>query len=393
MKFQLQKTDENSKARCGILETDHGTIQTPIFMPVGTNGTVKTLSPPELSDNGVQIILANTYHLYLRPGDQLLAEFGGLHRFMGWNGPILTDSGGFQVFSLTDLRKIDEEGVTFQSHLDGTKHRFTPEKAIEIQYNIGSDIMMVLDECTPYPCEYEYAKKSMHLTVQWAKQSIRFWQENSNPQRPDQALFGIVQGSVYEDLRKECVEKLIDLDFPGYAIGGLAVGEPKSERNQTTDLCTDILPSEKPRYLMGVGLPEDILDSIYLGVDMFDCVIPTRNARNGTVFTSKGKLIIKSAKCKTDNKPIDENCTCYTCENFSRAYIRHLFNSNEILGLRLATLHNVHFYMWLVSEARKKILDDKFVNWKDQLLEQWKEESLQENKKIINRKERRRLCY
>lgn len=382
MKFQLQKTDEHSKARCGILETDHGTIQTPIFMPVGTNGTVKTLSPTELSDNGVQIILANTYHLYLRPGDELLAEFGGLHHFMGWNGPILTDSGGFQVFSLTDLRKIDEEGVTFQSHLDGTKHRFTPERAIEIQYNIGSDIMMVLDECTPYPCEYEYAKKSMHLTVRWAKQSFRFWQENSNPHRTDQALFGIVQGSVYEDLRKECIEKLIDLDFPGYAIGGLAVGEPKSERNQTTDLCTDILPSEKPRYLMGVGLPEDILESIHLGVDMFDCVIPTRNARNGTVFTSKGKLIIKSAKYKTDDKPIDENCTCYTCKKFSRAYIRHLFNSNEILGLRLATLHNVHFYMWLVSEARKKIFDDKFVNWKDQLLEQWKEESFQENKKI-----------
>jgi queuine tRNA-ribosyltransferase len=372
LKFQLEKTDAHSKARCGILETNHGLIQTPIFMPVGTNGTVKTLSPTELSENGVQIILANTYHLYLRPGDQLLSQFGGLHEFMGWKGPILTDSGGFQVFSLTDLRKIDAQGVTFQSHLDGTKHRFTPERAIEIQYNIGSDIMMVLDECTPYPCEYDYAKKSMHLTVQWAKQSSIYWQKDPSTHGTNQALFGIVQGSVFDDLRKKCVEELIELDFPGYAIGGLAVGESGVERDNITALCTDLLPTGKPRYLMGVGLPEDILKSIDLGVDMFDCVIPTRNARNGTVFTSHGKLIIKSAKCKSDKKPIDENCTCYTCKNFSRAYIRHLFNSNEILGLRLATLHNVHFYMWLVGEARKQIMDNTFVTWKVKMLERWR---------------------
>jgi queuine tRNA-ribosyltransferase len=372
LKFHLQKTDLDSKARCALLETAHGKIETPIFMPVGTNGTVKTLSPPELWENNVQIILGNTYHLYLRPGDELLLEFGGLHQFMGWNGPILTDSGGFQVFSLADLRKIDDQGVTFQSHLDGSKHRFTPEKTIKIQQNIGSDIMMVLDECTPYPCDYDYAKKSMDLTVQWANQALNYWQKGFSPLGLDQALFGIIQGGVYEDLRQECAEKLIDMNFPGYAIGGLAVGEPAEERNKITTLCTALLPIDKPRYLMGVGLPEDILESIELGVDMFDCVIPTRNARNGTVFTTKGKLIIKSARSKTEKFPIDEDCDCYTCTNFSRAYIRHLFNSNEILGLRLATIHNIHFYMWLVGESRRRIMDGTFVSWKNQVLKQWK---------------------
>jgi queuine tRNA-ribosyltransferase len=372
LNFQLQKTDAHSKARCALLETTHGKIETPIFMPVGTNGTVKTLSPPDLIENGVQIILANTYHLYLRPGDKLLSEFGGLHHFMGWNGPILTDSGGFQVFSLADLRKIDDQGVTFQSHLDGSKHRFTPETTIKIQQRIGSDIMMVLDECTPYPCEYEYAKKSMNLTVQWADQALKYWQTSASPHGFNQALFGIIQGSIYEDLRQECAKKLIRMNFPGYAIGGLAVGETAHERNRITAICTDLLPKDKPRYLMGVGLPEDILESIELGVDMFDCVIPTRNARNGTVFTSKGKLIIKSARSKTKKNPIDDECNCYTCVNFSQAYIRHLFNSNEILGLRLATIHNIHFYMWLVGEARKHIMDDTFVVWKDQMLDRWK---------------------
>jgi queuine tRNA-ribosyltransferase len=370
--FNLEKTDINSKARCAIVETAHGTIYTPIFMPVGTNGTVKTLSPFELEENNVQIILANTYHLFLRPGDQLLAEFGGLHNFMGWKRPILTDSGGFQVFSLSDLRKIDDNGITFQSHLDGSKHRFTPEKAIEIQQNIGSDIMMVLDECTPYPCDYEYAKKSMDMTVQWANRALVRWRESTPFHGKEQALFGIVQGSVYDDLREECAEKIIKMDFSGYAIGGLAVGEPVSERDRVANICTDLLPENKPRYLMGVGLPEDILDSIYLGVDMFDCVIPTRNARNGTVFTSNGKLIIKSARCKSEKNPIDERCDCYTCSNYSQAYIRHLFNSNEILGLRLATLHNIHFYMDLVAEARKHILDDTFVTWKNQMIEKWR---------------------
>jgi queuine tRNA-ribosyltransferase len=256
--------------------------------------------------------------------------------------------------------------------LDGSKHRFTPEKAIEIQQNIGSDIMMVLDECTPYPCDYEYAKKSMEMTVQWAHRAFVRWHESTPPHGIEQALFGIIQGSIYDDLRAACAEKIMDMDFPGYAIGGLAVGESVSERNRIANICTNLLPKDKPRYLMGVGLPEDILESINLGVDMFDCVIPTRNARNGTVFTSKGKLIIKSARCKSERNPIDERCDCYTCSNFSRAYIRHLFNSNEILGLRLATLHNIHFYMDLVAEARKRILDDTFVTWKDQMLNQWK---------------------
>jgi queuine tRNA-ribosyltransferase len=371
LKFRLEKTDVNSKARCTVIETAHGKIETPIFIPVGTNGTVKTMSPPELWENDVQIILANTYHLYLRPGNQLVSEFGGLHHFMDWNGPILTDSGGFQVFSLADLRKIDDGGVTFQSHLDGSKHRFTPESTIEIQRQIGSDIMMVLDECTPYPCDYEYAQKSMYLTLQWANQAMNYWKSNDAVHGYEQALFGIVQGSIYEDLRCECAEKLIQMNFPGYAVGGLAVGETAEERNRITSICTDVLPENKPRYLMGVGLPEDILQSIELGVDMFDCVIPTRNARNGTVFTSKGKLIIKSARCKSDNSPIDDDCQCYSCAHFSRAYIRHLFNSNEILGLRLATLHNIHFYMRVVREARKHIMEDTFVAWKNKMLDQW----------------------
>jgi queuine tRNA-ribosyltransferase len=374
VQFTLERTDTDSKARCGLLETAHGKIETPVFMPVGTNGTVKTLSPLELIENKARIILGNTYHLYLRPGDELIARHGGLHKFMGWQGPILTDSGGFQVFSLAELRKIDEDGVTFQSHLDGSKHRFTPERTVEIQQNIGSDIMMVLDECTPYPCEKSYAEKSMHLTIDWAKRAKIHKQKHKGPHDWEQSLFAIVQGSTYDDLRKTCTERLRDLEFPGYAIGGLAVGEPFDERNHITDICTDVLPAAKPRYLMGVGLPEDILESIALGVDMFDCVIPTRNARNGTVFTREGKLIIKAARYKDDPDPIDDACTCYTCQNFSRAYIRHLFNSNEILGLRLATVHNIHFYMWLVDEARSKIINGGFVEWKREMVDIWEKD-------------------
>jgi queuine tRNA-ribosyltransferase len=370
--FLLEKTDHKTKARCGRLNTQHGEILTPVFMPVGTNGTVKTLSPAELQDNGVQIVLSNTYHLYLRPGDRLIAEQGGLHRFMGWDGPILTDSGGYQIFSLAALRKIDGDGVTFQSHLDGSTHRFTPEKIIDIQHNIGSDIMMVLDECTPYPCDREYALNSMQLTLQWAKRSIEYRDMIKNDLNTGQVLFAIVQGSVYEDLRKQCSEELQSLDFPGYAIGGLAVGEPSEERNRITNFCTDLLPQEKPRYLMGVGHPEDILEAISLGVDMFDCVIPTRNARNGTVFTRDGKLIIKSARYKKEDIPIDNKCSCYTCKQFSRAYIRHLLNSNEMLGLRLATQHNIHFYMWLMAEARDKIKKSEFINWKNEMIKKWK---------------------
>jgi queuine tRNA-ribosyltransferase len=371
LQFRLEKKDKHSKARTGVMLTDHGEVKTPVFIPVGTQGSVKTLSPRELKECQVQIILGNTYHLYLRPGDQLIADFGGIHKFMGWDLPILTDSGGYQIYSLNPLRKIDDEGVLFQSHVDGSKHKFTPESIVGIQSNIGSDIMMVLDECPPYPCDYAYAEKSNRLTLKWAERAKEYWQKQKAVYGYSQALFAISQGSGYKDVREEGIKKLTEMDFPGYAIGGLAVGEPKTDRLAVTDFCTDLLPAEKPRYLMGVGMPEDILDSIELGIDMFDCVIPTRNARNGTVFSTQGKLIIKSARYKSDASPIDQECSCYTCQNFSRAYIRHLFNTNEILGLRLATLHNVHFFLWLVAEARKKIECGDFVPWKNELVQRW----------------------
>jgi queuine tRNA-ribosyltransferase len=364
--FKLEKTDKRSKARCGRLQTVHGEVLTPVFMPVGTQGAVKTLSPKELLECGVQILLGNTYHLYLRPGDKLIAALGGLHAFMNWSSPILTDSGGYQIFSLNELRKLDQQGVTFRSHLDGSQHRLTPQSVIDIQYNLGSDIMMVLDECTAYPCSYEEAHISNQLTLRWAKEARTYWQDKGDYKRP--MLFAIVQGSVYKALRIESAAALVELDFPGYAIGGLAVGEPKEIRNEVTDICTDILPGNKPRYLMGVGTPQDILNAISFGVDMFDCVIPTRNARNGTVYTWEGKIVIKSARYTMETKPIDDNCHCYTCRNFSKAYIRHLFNVNEILGLRLATLHNIHFYMLLVREARNKILSNEYDVWKNEII-------------------------
>ncbi len=373
MQYRLEHRSKKGKARAGKLVTDHGEVETPIFMPVGTQGTVKTLSPKELTENGVQIILGNTYHLYLRPGSDLIAGFGGLHRFMNWNRPILTDSGGYQVFSLNELRQLDEDGVTFRSHLDGSRNRFTPEIVIDIQRQIGSDIMMVLDECTPWPCTPEYAEKSNDLTLRWAQRAREYWEKTTGLHGYSQALFGIVQGSVYPQLREQSARNLIDLDFPGYAIGGLAVGEPKSDMASMTDLCTDILPENKPRYLMGVGMPEDILESIALGVDMFDCVIPTRNARNGTVFTSEGRLIIKAARNKESKLPVDPECSCYTCKNFSRGYIRHLFNSGEILGLRLATEHNIHFYMKLVRDARVHIVNNTFEKWKTERISKWKQ--------------------
>jgi len=368
LKFILHKTDTKTKARAGELETVHGVVQTPIFMPVGTQGTVKTLTPNDLYENGVQILLGNTYHLYLRPGSHLIMKFGGLHNFIKWNKPILTDSGGFQVYSLSELRKLKEDGVYFRSHLDGSKHFFTPESIVDIQRQIGSDIMMVLDECTPYPCSFEYADKSASLTSKWAQRAFVHFERNPALFGYEQSLFAIVQGSTFKELREKSVNELLQNDFPGYAIGGLAVGEPKSDLHDITDFCTERLPVNKPRYLMGVGMPEDILNSIELGVDMFDCVIPTRNARNGTVFTKKGKVVIKAAKYKEDENPIDNNCSCYSCNNFSRAYIRHLFNVNEILGLKLATLHNVHFYLWLVGEARKQIMNDSFFEWKYKIL-------------------------
>ncbi|MBN1408958.1 MAG: tRNA guanosine(34) transglycosylase Tgt [Calditrichaceae bacterium] len=368
MKFELLTTDSKSKARAGVLTTDHGIIETPIFMPVGTQATVKTQTPEELDNNHVQIILANSYHLYLRPGEQLIHAFGGLHNFMSWDKPILTDSGGYQVFSLKDLRKIDNEGVYFQSHLDGSHHYFTPESVVNIQRNLGSDIMMVLDECAPYPSNRNYAQKSTQLTVDWARIARELFSKSDSLYKHDQWLFGIGQGGVYKDLRQTCLDELIKLDFPGYAIGGLAVGEPIEDMYDITDFSTDILPDTKPRYLMGVGMPENILESIERGVDMFDCVIPTRNARNGTVFTTRGKLTIKSARFKDDQTPIDSDCSCYTCQNFSRGYIRHLFNTNEILGLQLATTHNIHFYLWLTTEARKQIINHNYLMWKNKII-------------------------
>lgn len=373
MNFKVLKTDLETKARAGILDTDHGPIETPVFMPVGTQATVKTQSPADLIKNKVQIILGNTYHLYLRPGDQLIHEFGGLHKFMSWEKPILTDSGGYQVFSLKELRKIDDKGVHFQSHLDGSRHYFTPEKVLNIQQNLGSDIMMVLDECAPYPATEGYASKSTDITINWAEEIRELYEKSDSLYNYDQWLFAIGQGSVYKHLREKCLEALIKMDFPGYAIGGLAVGEPLDDMYALTDLSTDILPDNKPRYLMGVGMPENILESIAYGVDMFDCVIPTRNARNGTVFTISGKLTIKSARFKKDKNPIDTNCLCYTCQNFSRGYLRHLFNTNEILGLQLATMHNIHFYLWLTSEARRQILCSNFVKWKKKIISQVKQ--------------------
>ncbi len=366
MKFELLHTDRKTKARLGKIETDHGIINTPIFMPVGTQGTVKAVSQRILKDEiKAEIILSNTYHLYLRPTTNVLEEAGGLHKFINWDRPILTDSGGFQIFSLNELRKLKYDGVEFMSHLDGSKHFFTPEKVIGIQRSIGSDIMMVLDECTPYPCEYEYAKKSMELTSRWAVLNKDAFDKSSPLYGKSQALFGIIQGSVYKDLRERSAKELIDLDFDGYAIGGLAVGEPTEKMYEMIDFTTDFMPGYKPRYLMGVGRPENILEGIARGIDMFDCVMPTRNARNAYLFTKKGYLTIKNAIYKTDFRPIDETCDCYTCKNFTRAYLRHLFAAKEILALELATIHNLSFYLNLIREARNHIKNETFLEWKE----------------------------
>ncbi len=368
MFFELQHTDKNTKARAGVLRTAHGEIETPVFMPVGTQGTVKAVTQRVLKNEiGARIILGNTYHLYLRPGTEILEAAGGLHAFMNWDNAILTDSGGFQIYSLSELRKIKSDGVQFRSHLDGSMHYFTPEKVINIQRSIGSDIMMPLDECTPYPCDYEYAKRSKELTSDWAVLNKEAFEKSKPKYGFEQRLFGIVQGSVYKDLRESSARDLTSLDFDGYSIGGLAVGEPKETRNEITDFVTDILPLQKPRYLMGVGRPEDILDGIERGVDMFDCVMPTRNARNAYLFTSEGVLKIRNAVYKNDFSPVDEACDCYTCRNFSRAYLRHLFIANEILALELATIHNLTFYLNLVRRARKEILEDNFKKWKEEI--------------------------
>ncbi len=368
MDFRIIRRDKQSQARAGILKTAHGTIQTPVFMPVGTQATVKTLSPAELQRLGAQIILNNTYHLYLRPGHELIRLAGGLQKFSSWHRPILTDSGGYQVFSLAELNKITDDGLHFQSHLDGSRHFFTPEKVVQIQRDLGSDIMMVLDECAPYPCDYDYAKKSTCLTTAWAKRSLQAYQVNPEQHGYSQTLFAIVQGSTYADLRCESAQALVDLDFPGYAIGGLSVGEPKTAMLEMASLVTELLPQGKPRYLMGVGKPEDLLDGVERGVDMFDCIMPTRNGRNGTAFTSNGQIVIKNAKYREQFLPLDEECDCYTCRTFTRAYLRHLFQAEELLVLRLISYHNLRFYFRLMQNTRSAILRNDFVSWKNDFL-------------------------
>jgi queuine tRNA-ribosyltransferase len=371
MKFELKSKDKNSKARAGVITTDHGIIETPIFMPVGTSATVKGVHQRELKNEiKPDIILGNTYHLYLRPGTELLRQAGGLHAFMGWDKPILTDSGGYQVYSLSANRKIKEEGVKFKSHIDGSYHFFTPERAIEIQRAIGADIIMAFDECAPYPCEYNYAKSSMERTHRWLKRCVEA--DKSLPQlyNYEQTLFPIVQGSVYKDLRKESANFIASMEAPANAIGGLSVGEPAEEMYAMTDEVCAVLPEEKPRYLMGVGTPINLLENIALGVDMFDCVLPSRNARNGMLFTAEGTINIKNKKWENDFSPIDPAGYCFADLDYTKAYVRHLFTVNEILGKQISTLHNLSFYLWLVRESRKHILAGTFSTWKDKMVRQ-----------------------
>ena len=363
--YELIAEDTETGARAGVLHTPHGKIETPIFMPVGTQATVKTLDQHDLIEAQAQIILGNAYHLYLRPGHELIDRMGGLHQFMNWSRPILTDSGGFQVFSLGDLNKISEEGVRFQSHLDGSSHLFTPESVMEIEHGLGADIIMAFDECTPYPCERDYAETSMRRTLRWAERCIKRHQELSaqRTHRPPQALFGIVQGSVYPDLRRTCAQELIQMDLPGYAIGGLAVGEPRDSMFGVIRETTPLLPNGKPRYLMGVGLPNDLVEAVGAGADMFDCVVPTRNARNGTVFARNGRLRLKNAAHAEDPQPLESDCACKTCSHYSRAYLRHLFKTNELLGMHLATFHNVFFFQQLMRDMRDAIISGHFAAW------------------------------
>lgn len=370
MDFKLEKQDPKSNARTGTVTTAHGEIKTPIFMPVGTAGSVKAVHQRELKEDiKAQIILGNTYHLYLRPGLDIIEKAGGLHKFNGWDRPILTDSGGYQVYSLSDTRKIKEEGVTFQSHIDGSKHNFTPEYVMDIQRTIGADIMMAFDECTPYPCEYNYAEKSMHMTHRWLKRCCDHFDNTEGKYGYDQTLFPIVQGSVYKDLRTQSAEAIASFDREGNAIGGLSVGEPAEMMYEMTELVCDILPQDKPRYLMGVGTPANILESIALGVDMFDCVMPTRNARNGMLFTSEGIINIKNKKWADDLSPIDANLGGYVDTFYSKAYLRHLIMSKEILGAQIASIHNLSFYLWLVGEARNHIEAGDFASWKNTMVD------------------------
>jgi len=355
MQFTVSTADGH--ARAGLIETNKGLIHTPVFMPVGTVGTVKAMSPDELKEIGAEIILSNTYHLYLRPGHEIIKSLGGLHRFMNWDRPILTDSGGFQVYSLSALRKIEEDGVHFKSHLDGSMHFLGPDEAMLIQSSLGSDIAMVIDDCAPYPSSYAYAMTSMFRTVTWAARCREL-------QREGQALFGIVQGSLYEELRKKNIEELIGIGFDGYAVGGLSVGEPKEDMHRMIRFTAPLLPENKPRYLMGIGELGDVLKAVEAGFDMFDCVMPTRNARNGTLFTSRGKLSIKREEFKADGDPLDPECDCYTCRNYSRGYLRHLFLSKEILSMRLNTVHNLHFYLNFFRNMRESIGEGTFGEFK-----------------------------
>ncbi|SFC27400.1 queuine tRNA-ribosyltransferase [Parapedobacter composti] len=371
MKFTLQATDKHTQARAGIMETAHGTIETPIFMPVGTAGTVKAVHQHELADDiKAQIILGNTYHLYLRPGLDVLQRAGGLHRFNGWQKPILTDSGGYQVYSLTEVRKIREEGVTFRSHIDGSKHLFTPENVMDTQRVIGADIVMAFDECTPYPCDYQYARRSLDMTHRWLKRCCERFDATEPLYGYEQTLFPIVQGSVYRDLREKSAETIAAFGREGNAIGGLSVGEPAEEMYAMTEVVCRILPAEKPRYLMGVGTPVNILENIALGIDMFDCVMPTRNARNGMLFTRQGIINIKNKKWETDFSPLDAESDLLADRVYSKAYLRHLIRSQEILGAQIASLHNLHFYLWLVGEARAHIVAGDFHEWKSKMVKQ-----------------------
>ena len=352
--YELIKQCSHTGARAGRIHTPHGSFDTPIFMPVGTQASVKTLAPEELKEMGAGIILSNNYHLFLRPGSKLVKEAGGLHKFMNWDRAILTDSGGFQVFSLGDLRKISEEGVTFRSHIDGSKKFLSPEIATQSQMDLGADIIMAFDECVPYPADFKYTRESMELTLRWAQRC------KNTMTNPNQGLFGIVQGGMYKDLRIECANRLVDMDFPGYAVGGLSVGEPKELMYEMLDITLEHLPQNKARYLMGVGTPDCLVEGVMRGIDMFDCVYPTRVARNGTAMTWNGRLVIKNAQYEHDFHPIDEHCNCYTCRNYSRAYIRHLVRVNEIFGLRLLTIHNLHFLIDFMRQMRQSIMEDRF---------------------------------
>ena len=369
MKFKLKSVDKKTKARAGVIITDHGLIETPIFMPVGTAGTVKAVHQRELrNDINPDIILANTYHLYLRPQIEVIKKAGGIHKFINWERNILTDSGGYQVYSLSSSRKITEDGVSFRSHIDGSSHFFSPEKVMEIQRDIGADIIMAFDECTPYPCDYQYAKSSMQMTHRWLNRCVKQLNKTTCKYGFYQSFFPIIQGSIYKDLRLQSTEYIANINADGNAIGGLSVGEPPEEMYAMTDLVCELLPADKPRYLMGVGTPINILENISLGVDMFDCVMPTRNARNGMLFTANGTINIKNKKWIQDFSPIDEMGITWVDKEYSKAYLRHLFISNELLGKQIATIHNLGFYMWLVREARKRILAGDFNKWKSQMV-------------------------